>query len=97
LTLLTHSRPGAFVDRPLASSGRILGAFALVVYAASTERPRLLVPAMWLATPMLSLNGTGIVVAVWCLRGQTARLGRRPRAERAGPQLEAPLDAIPVD
>ena len=51
-------------DQPVPLAVRLLGAFALTVYAARNDRPSLLPAALWLASPMFSVNGVAIFAVV---------------------------------
>ena len=62
LGLLRHGHTSQFPDEPLPRALRLLAALALTVFAARRDRARLLPAALWLAAPMLSLNGLGVLL-----------------------------------
>lgn len=71
------------VDRRAPQSVRLLAAFALTVYAARSDRKQLLPIAVWLATPVFSINGIAIFAVVPLLAESDRRLVRRRAAARS--------------
>jgi hypothetical protein len=66
IAFLRHGHQEWFPDQPLPLAARLLSGFGLTVYAARTDRPRLLPAALWLASPMFSVNGVAVfVVMAW--------------------------------
>jgi len=55
----------------------------LTVYAARKDRPTLLPAALWLASPMFSLNGIAVFAVVPYLRGDRRSVRVEPAGERA--------------
>lgn len=70
IAMLAHGHPARFPDRPLPRATRILAGFALTAYAARRNRPRILPAALWLASPVFSLNGIAVCAALGRLDGR---------------------------
>jgi hypothetical protein len=83
--LLAHGRGHAtpFPDRPLPRAGRLLAGFALAAYAARTDRARLLPGALWLASPVFSLNGIAVFAAAAYLPGRSSAARSELKPARA--------------
>jgi hypothetical protein len=62
--MLGDGHATSFPDTPVSRAVRLVAAFGLTVYAARTDRPRLLPIALLLAAPMLSLNGIAVFAAL---------------------------------
>jgi hypothetical protein len=62
--LLGRGHAASFPDTAVSRAVRLIAAFALTVYAARTDRPRLLPLTLLLAAPMLSLNGIAVFAAL---------------------------------
>jgi hypothetical protein len=86
---LGHGHASRFPDTPLPLTARLIAGFALTVYAARRDRPRLLPAALWLASPVFSLNGIAVFAVIPCLKP-----GRRSgRLERVVDSALAKPDA----
>jgi hypothetical protein len=72
IAFLRHGHHEWFPDRPLPLMIRLGAAFALTVHAARADRPRLLPAALWLASPMFSINGIAVFVVVAWMASRTA-------------------------
>jgi Glycosyltransferase family 87 len=77
-TFLRSGHEAWFPDQPVPMAIRLAGAAALTAYAARKDRPALLPAALWLATPMFSINGVAIFAVVPFLQR-----GRRAEQESA--------------
>jgi Glycosyltransferase family 87 len=64
VAFLHHGHHEWFPDKPLPLAGRLAAAFGLTVYAARNDRPRLLPAALWLASPMFSINGIAVFIVL---------------------------------
>jgi hypothetical protein len=88
--LLGESHDTVLVDSPLAQAFRVLAALGVAAWAARTDRPRALPAALWLAAPMLSLNGLGVFVAAYHLApGRPLRAATLRPAEAGTPHALA--------
>jgi Glycosyltransferase family 87 len=64
IAFLRHGHHEWFPGKPLPLAGRLGAAFGLTVYAARNDRPRLLPAALWLASPMFSINGIAVFIVL---------------------------------
>jgi hypothetical protein len=80
VAFLTHGHQSWLADKPLPLPVRLIAGFALTVYAARTDRPRLLPLALWLTSPVFSLNG----IAVFAVLPYLAAGRQSQRVEPAG-------------
>ena len=81
ITFLRHGHEPWFPDQTIPLLTRVAGGFALTVYAARKDRPTLLPAALWLASPMFSLNGIAVFAVLPLLRGERRVVRVEPACE----------------
>ena len=72
-TGLLQNGHATFPNTPLLRAIRLAAAVCVTLFAARASRPALLPAALWLASPMLSLNGIGVFAAALSIGGEDKR------------------------